>query len=137
MTERWEKFYSQSLDREMEYAVFGEDDAEKLCLAFPPQNGRYYDFHNFGMVETARPWIDEGRLQIVCPDGIDGETWSNEQGDPRARLELQERWFRSVVDSCFRALPAPQKNPWSADAAWAGSMRGSSFSAAPTCSTCF
>jgi len=98
MKESYEKFYSQNLGREMEYAVFGEESAEKLCLAFPPQNGRFYDFNNFGMVETVRPWIDAGRMQIVCPDGIDGETWSNADGNPRARIELQERWFHYVVD---------------------------------------
>ena len=98
MRESWEKFYSQSLGREMEYAVFGVNTAEKLCIAFPPQNGRFYDFHNFGMVEAAKAWINAERLQIVCPDGIDAETWSNESGDPRARIELQERWFRYVTE---------------------------------------
>lgn len=96
MKEAWEKHYSKELGREMDYAVFGESG--KLCFAFPPQNGRYYDFHNFGMIDTVRPWIEAGRLQIVCPDGIDAETWSNEQGDPRARIELQERWFRYIID---------------------------------------
>ena len=91
------KSYSRILDREMEYEVYG-GAADKLCIAFPPQNGRFYDFHNFGMVDTVRSWIDAGRLRIVCPDGIDAETWSNESGDPRARIELQERWFHYVVD---------------------------------------
>ena len=47
MKERWEKQYSENLGREMEFGVFG--DGGKVCFAFPPQNGRYYDFHNFGM----------------------------------------------------------------------------------------
>lgn len=98
MKESWEKSYSSQLGRDMEYAVFGENDAKKLCVAFPPQNGRFYDFHGFGMVETARPWIENKSIQIVCPDGIDSETWSNQNGDPRKRIELQERWFHYVVD---------------------------------------
>lgn len=98
MRERWERAFSQNLGREMEFAAFGEDTADKLCLAFPPQNGRFFDFYNFGMVEAACPWIESGKLRIVCPDGIDGETWSKESGEPRARIELQERWFRYVVD---------------------------------------
>ncbi|MBR3570465.1 MAG: esterase family protein [Oscillibacter sp.] len=107
MRESWEKSYSRNLGRDMEYAVFGEASADKLCVAFPPQNGRFYDFHNFGMTETARPWIDAGRLQIVCPDGIDAETWSYESGDPRARIELQERWFRYVTEEL---LPVYARN---------------------------
>ena len=96
MTERWEKQYSRNLGREMEFGVFG--DGGKVCFAFPPQNGRFYDFRNFGMVESAAPWIEAGKLQIVCPDAIDAETWSAEGGDPRARIELQERWFHYIVD---------------------------------------
>ena len=107
MTERWEKSYTQSLGRELEYAVFGDDTAEKLCLAFPPQNGRFYDFHNFGMVETARLWIEAGKMQIVCPDGIDGETWSDESGDPRRRIELQERWYHYIVDELLPRFARP------------------------------
>ena len=96
MTTRYLKEYSRELDRDMEYKVFGEGG--KLCLAFPPQNGRFYDFENFGMVETLRPWLDSRRVLLVCVDGIDGETWSNEGGDPRSRIALQEKWFRYVTE---------------------------------------
>ena len=98
MTERYEKFYSKNLGREMEYAVFGNNTAEKICFAFPPQNGRFYDFNNFGMIETVREWIENGILQIICPDAIDQETWSAENQNPRQRIELQERWFHYIVD---------------------------------------
>jgi esterase/lipase superfamily enzyme len=84
----------------MEFKVFG--DGGVLCLAFPPQDGRFYDFENFGMVDTLRPWLDSGRLLLVCVDSIDGETWSNESGDPRQRIELHERWFRYVT---YELLP--------------------------------
>jgi len=103
MREEYPKSRSTILGREMECALFCADDPSnsgnaKLCLAFPPQNGRFYDFKNFGMVESVQPWIESGRLLLVCVDGIDGETWSNKGGDPRARIELQERWFSYVVD---------------------------------------
>ena len=99
MWEDYPKEYSPSLGREMECAVFGY--AGRTAFAFAPQNGRFYDFANFGMAESARPWIDAGKLRLVCVDSIDGETWSNEGGDPRARIELQERWFRYVTDELY------------------------------------
>ena len=92
---RYFKEYSHNLNREMEYKVFGEGG--RLCLAFPPQDGRFYDFENFGMVDTLRPWLDSGRLTLICADSIDKETWSNSGGDPRQRIELQERWFQYVI----------------------------------------
>ncbi|MBR4212327.1 MAG: esterase family protein [Oscillibacter sp.] len=113
------KSYSRILDREMEYALYGDASSGKLCIAFPPQNGRFYDFHNFGMVDTVRPWIDAGRLRIVCPDGIDAETWSDEGGNPRARIELQERWFRYVTDELL-----PMYAPGGRDAMVCGCSMG-------------
>jgi len=102
MREEYPKRYSNILGRDMECAVFRADtpsdiDRSKVCLAFPPQSGRYYDFKNFQMVESARPWIESGQLFLICVDGIDAETWSA-SGDPRARIELQELWFHYVVD---------------------------------------
>ena len=88
MEERYEVRYSESLGREMGHAVFGH--AGKLCLAFAPQNGHLWDFRNFGMVDTVRSWIDAGKLRIICVDSIDEESWSDADGDPRYRAEMQE-----------------------------------------------
>lgn len=95
MTSQYRKEHSNILGREMEYKLYGHGG--KLCLVFPPQDGRFYDFENFGMVDTLRPWLDSGRLTLVCVDGIDGETWSRKDGDPRVRIALQECWFQYVV----------------------------------------
>lgn len=90
------KEYSHELNRDMEFKVFGH--AGKPCLVFPPQNGRFYDYENFGMIEAAQEYIDAGKLQMFCCDSIDEETWSNEQGDPRERIELHERWFNYIIN---------------------------------------
>ena len=102
MREEYPKRFSSILGRDMECAVFRADapadiDRSKVCVAFPPQNGRFWDFKNFGMVECMRPWIESGQIFLISVDGIDGETWSA-SGDPRARIELQELWFHYVVD---------------------------------------
>ena len=110
MREYYPKEYSPVLGREMECAVFsGDGDAERVCLAFPPQDGRFYDFKNFGMVESVRPWIESGKILLVCADGIDWETWSKSDGDPRARIELQERWYHYIIDEL---LPRYERKPW-------------------------
>ena len=46
----------------MEYLVYCADDPDdrthtKVSVAYPPQNGRYWDFKDFGMVEVARYYI--------------------------------------------------------------------------------
>ncbi len=95
MEVRYFKEWSRELDRDMEFKVYG--NRGKVCFAFPPQNGRFWDFENFGMVECMRPWIEEGRIMLVCADGIDGESWSAKNDDPRHRIEMQEKWFRYIT----------------------------------------
>ena len=90
------KEYSPTMGRDMEFKVFGHGG--RLALAFAPQNGRFWDFENFHMDEVAAPWIDAGKLQIVNVDSVDEQTWSAQDQDPRARIELHERWFHYVVD---------------------------------------
>ena len=96
MNDYYKKEYSWIMDREMEHAIFG--DSGRLCVAFGPQNGHTYDFRNFGMIDTIAPWIEAGKLRVLCVDSIDEETWSAEGKNERERLELQERWFRYVTD---------------------------------------
>ena len=96
MNDYYFRDYSWIMDRDMEHAVFG--DTGRLVLAFAPQSGHTYDFRNFGMIDSIAPWIESGKIRVVCVDSIDEETWSNEGGDPRWRIEQQERWFRYVTD---------------------------------------
>ncbi len=95
MNVRYFEEWSRELERDMEFKIYGEEG--KLCFAFPPQNGRFWDFENFGMVECMRPWIDEGRVMLVCPDSIDSESWSAKHDNPRHRIEMQEKYFRYVT----------------------------------------
>ena len=44
-----------------------------------------------------REYIEAGRIQFFCCDSIDKETWSNECGDPRERIEQHERWYNYIV----------------------------------------
>ena len=90
------KEFSHELNRDMEFKVYGETG--KPCLVFPAQDGRFYDFENFGMIEAAQEYIDAGRVQFFCCDSIDAETWSKEDGNPRQRIEQHERYYHYIVD---------------------------------------
>lgn len=91
--------YSYNLGRDMEFKIYGESG--KLCIAFPAQNGRVYDFENFGMTESAAPWIESGKIRLICPDSIDRESWSDENGDPTQRIRRQEQWFHYITDELY------------------------------------
>lgn len=96
------KEFSHELNREMEFKVYGH--AGVPCLVFPAQNGRFYDFENFGMVDAASDYIENGKLQLFCCDSIDEESWSNDNEDPRRRIEQHERWFHYIVDELVQRI---------------------------------
>ncbi len=98
------KHYSKSLGRDMEYKTYG--NSGRPILAFPSQDGRYWDYEGFGMVEVLKPWLETGRARLICCDGIDWETWSNRSGDNRWRIEQHERWYNYIIDEL---LPAERK----------------------------
>lgn len=96
MVKNYYKEYSSNLNRNMEFNVYGY--AGLPVLVFPAQNGRFFDFENFGMLENVRDLIDSGKIQLFCCDSIDNESWSNENGDPRFRICRQEAWFNYIVN---------------------------------------
>ncbi len=94
MNIRYYKEYSYELGREMEFKVFGH--AGKPCLVFPAQNGRFYDFENFKMVDSVHQELEEGRLQLFCVDTVDPETWSSD-ADQSWRIGIYEAYVRYIV----------------------------------------
>ena len=96
MKEQYVREYSHQLGRDMEFMVYGH--AGKPVLAFPSQNGRFFDFKNNGMVDCVAHLINQGRIQIFACDSIDTESWSDEHGDGRHRAEMQERYFHYISD---------------------------------------
>ena len=96
MKRQYIKHYSQSLGRDMEYLVFGETG--RTLIAFPSQNGRFYDHEDFGMIETLRTRIENGELRVICPDSCDGESWSARDKEEKGRVEQHEKWFNYIVD---------------------------------------
>ncbi len=102
MEEKYFKHYSQSLQRDMEYKIYGSSG--RTLLAIPSQNGRFFDWEGFGMIEILRPWLDSGKIRLVTCDTIDGETWSDQQGDGYWRIRRHEAWFNYVVDELIPAV---------------------------------
>ena len=45
---RYQKMYSEMLGRDMEYKIYGHSGRPVLYI--PCQDGRFYDFENFGML---------------------------------------------------------------------------------------
>ena len=96
---RYYKEYSKQLQRNMEFKVYGHGG--KPCLIFPSQDGRFYDFENFHMVDACGDFIENGQLQLFCVDTIDKETISAVNRPIKERIEQQERWFWYLIEEFY------------------------------------
>lgn len=96
MKVEWFKEYSNCLNRDMEFKVYGH--AGQPMLVFPCQNGRYFDFEDRGMIKTVENLIDEGRLQIFCCDSIDEESWSPSDLSNEHRTYMMEQFYYYIVN---------------------------------------
>ncbi|MBR3339928.1 MAG: esterase family protein [Lachnospiraceae bacterium] len=103
------KEYSYRLGRDMEFKTYGTTG--KILIAFPPQDGHFYDFENFQMTDLCAPWVDAGKIMLVCPDAIDEESWSDKYGDEHYRLEQQERWFAYINEEFLPSVRAKNGSP--------------------------
>ncbi len=72
MKREYQKWWSPSLEREMELLSFGEGGAP--VLVFPTSMGRFYQWEDFKMVEHLAGRINDGWLQLWCVDSVDSES---------------------------------------------------------------
>ena len=87
MKEFYHKWYAQHLGRDFEMLVFG---AEGLPIVlFPTALGRYYETKDFGLIDSVKDFINNGKIRIYCPDTIDDESWLNFNIDPAERVQQQ------------------------------------------------
>lgn len=93
---RYFKHYSGSLNRDMEFKVYGHRGMPVLFI--PCQSGRFFDFENFHMVDHWAKWIEEGRCTVYSCDSIDDEAWAAKGADSHWRIENHERWYHYIVD---------------------------------------
>lgn len=73
MNREYRKIPSKILGHPMELLVYGRSG--KPVMVFPSQEGRFFDYENFGMIDTLAPFIQSGKIQVYCIDSIDHETW--------------------------------------------------------------
>lgn len=96
MNVRYYNEYSQCLNRDMEYLVYG--DGGIPILVFPAQDGHCQDYENFGMVDVVKDKIESGLIQLFCVGSIDEETYSDEMGNKGHRSYLLEQFYYHICD---------------------------------------
>jgi len=115
----YKKEYSHNLGREMEFIRYGHSG--KPVLVFPSQDGTCNQYEEFGMVNVLSDYIEQGRLQLFCVGSVDAESWSDIYGDPRYRIEMQEKYFNYITNEF---VPRIQDISWRNDIIVTGCSMG-------------
>lgn len=84
MNERYFRFYSHHLGRDIEVLHFGHRGYP--LVLFPTTLGRYYEAKDFGLIGAVDWYLREGLVQIYCPDSVNDESWYNRQAHPGQKV---------------------------------------------------
>ena len=66
MNREHHRWYSPSLERDMELLVFGHAGAR--VLVFPTSMGSFFQWEDTGMIATLSDQLENGDLQLFCVD---------------------------------------------------------------------
>jgi len=80
----------------MELLIFGH--AGRAILFFPTRMARFYDYENWGIVDSLKDQINSGQLQLFCVDSIDGESFYNHCVFPSMRIERHLQYEKYLLD---------------------------------------
>ena len=106
------EFYRNNLNRNMPIKVYGQKG--KPILFIPCQDGHFYDFENFKMLDTFSSFIDSDECMVFAIDTIDIETWSAKDNDPYYRIRHHEEWINYITRELvpFIREYTNKKNNW-------------------------
>jgi len=91
----YHKWWSPHLEQDMELKVYGS--AGKPMLVFPTQEGRFFEFEDFGMIEVCKATIEAGKLRVFTIDSVDAQTWTHPSLSVPQRVERYEAYERYVL----------------------------------------
>ena len=84
MKEQYHKWFSPSLGKDIEMLVFG--DRGYPVILFPTSMGSFSENKDFGLLDAASWFINEGLIKVYCPDSIDRDSWYNKKVHPSTKV---------------------------------------------------
>ena len=110
MNREYHKWYSPTLNREMELLVFGHGGAR--MIVFPTSRARFFEYEDRSMVAALGDHIESGRLQLFCVDSVDAESFYARAAHPSGRIAVSYTHLRAhetVLDLVCRLLLEKKK----------------------------
>jgi len=107
MERQYHRWFSSSLEREMELLVFGHGGAR--VLVFPTSMGRFFDWEDRGLIAAMHEHLEQGWMQMICVDSVDAESWYAKALPPADRARRHAQYDHYILDE---VLPfTTRRNP--------------------------
>lgn len=73
-------------------------------IVFPSTKGRYYESKDFKLIDTAAWYIEQGLIQIYCPDSVDEFSWYNKSIHPAERVKNHLWYDQFILDELVGSI---------------------------------
>ncbi len=110
MNREYHRWYSPSLQRDMEMLVFGHAGAR--VLVFPTSMGRFFQWEDSGMINTLSDQLEQGNIQLFCVDSVDEESWYAKWKQPADRAWRQTQYDNYLVNEVMPFSVQHNSNPY-------------------------
>jgi esterase/lipase superfamily enzyme len=110
MNREYHRWYSPSLNRDMELLIFGHHGAR--VLVFPSSQGKYYEWEDRGMIGALGDHLERGWLQLYCVDSLDSETWYCDWAHPSGRAYRHTQYDGYLYNEVLPLSQQKNDNPF-------------------------
>lgn len=90
-----DSWYSPSLDKQMDIAVYGHWGFALLLI--PTAAADYLEYERFLMFDAIQPYVDGGKVKVFSINSINAESWLNTEMHPRHK-SIRHMQFNRYVD---------------------------------------
>lgn len=102
MQEQFIQFYSHNLGQDVDMLTYGNEGLP--IILFPTTMGRYYENRDFLLVESVRWFVEQGKVQIYCPDSINSDSWYNRNIHPAEKVRRHIQYDRFLSEELVPQL---------------------------------
>jgi esterase/lipase superfamily enzyme len=110
MNREYHRWFSPSLQRDMELLVFGHAGAR--ALVFPTSMGRFFQWEDTGMIATLSEHLEKGWLQLFCVDSVDDESWYAKGKHPADRAARHMQYDAYLLNEVVPFTKQHNTNPF-------------------------
>ncbi|MDB5035055.1 MAG: hypothetical protein JWQ98_2296 [Chlorobi bacterium] len=91
-----DSWHSPNLDKQMEIAIYGNYGL--AMLMFPSAGADYLEYERFYLIDSIKPFIEQGKVRVFSINSINNESWLNSELSGRQKAIRHQQYNRYVTE---------------------------------------